>query len=697
MKKKFLTFILSICLIIPAIFMLSACSTTEDDNVQVRVQDGYVQWSSNDSDWQNVITIEDILDAIGDDITGPQGEQGVNGKQVEFNVSSTHIQWRYVGDSAWNDLIEIEDLKGDEGTDASYVTYTVNYVYGCIPTIAEQFSNYKTTQEIKSYEWITNMPRLEDSIYADDFLGWYIKGADRQVKEYDFIGGNVTLEAKWNTESSEIASRLCKGVNIVYENNTYVAYTLNEEEIIVPKYFDDGVNGEEVVTMVSSELYDHSNTNEVLMQEGLIKILPNSFRNSKIESIVIPASVTNIDYLAFFKCSKLLEINVNADNSVYDSRNNCNAIVETRTNKIIIGCKNTTIDNTIKIIGEDSFAYSSITTLNIPNNITEIEYGAFYDCNSLYYIWIPKSVEKMGANIFGRRLTQNYQSNYLLFVGCENSEKPELWNENWAGIIKDNETIVWNAKEQKKSEDFVYSVTNNNKVIIQRCISNKTNLVLTQIDGLDIIEIDNYALYGNDSLQEVNLESTAIEKLAKYSFYGCSNLKNIKLPSSLKYIEDSVFYYCDNLDYIFIDENSCLESVGSYNSNSLPAVCCKDVYNDNIDAVLPFNNIIYNFKELKQDVNYIYVVLNDNTIHIMTYVGERDFVLIDTIEDKNVSEIGYYAFYAYYAFENSNSVSTIYVKNNLTLNSDSNSYFSINYTKQENSDKEGYNMYTKNS
>ena len=68
MKKKFLTFILALCLIIPATFMFTACSTTEDDNVQIRVQDGYVQWSSDDSDWKNVITIEEILDIFTESI-----------------------------------------------------------------------------------------------------------------------------------------------------------------------------------------------------------------------------------------------------------------------------------------------------------------------------------------------------------------------------------------------------------------------------------------------------------------------------------------------------------------------------------------------------------------------------------------------------------------------------------------------------
>ena len=427
-------------------FMLSACSTTEDDNVQIRVQNGYVQWSSDDSDWKNVITIDEILDAIGDDITGPQGqqgEQGVNGKQVEFNVSDTHIQWRYVGDSTWNNLVELEDL---EGTDTSYVSYTINYEYGCIPTIVGQFSNYKINQEIKSYEWITDMPSLDVGEYAEDFLGWFIKGTDRQIKEYDFIGGDVTLEEKWNIESTEMANRLCKGVNVVYENDTYVAYTLNEEEIVVPKYYDNGENGEKIVTIVDSEIYDHSNTTKVTLQEGLTTILPNAFRKSNIKSIHIPASVSNISgYRSFFQCSELLEISVDADNDVYDSRNNCNAIVETSSNKIVLACKNTIIDNTITTIGEESFSESKISTIKIPSNITEIEDFAFSDCNNLNSIWIPKSVEKMGDNIFGRRLTQNSQSHYLLFVACEDTEKPELWDDRWADCIEDDGTILWNV------------------------------------------------------------------------------------------------------------------------------------------------------------------------------------------------------------------------------------------------------------
>ncbi len=48
-------------------------------------------------------------------IQGADGKDGDDGREVEFNVSATHIQWRYVGESTWNDLIALEDLKGEKG------------------------------------------------------------------------------------------------------------------------------------------------------------------------------------------------------------------------------------------------------------------------------------------------------------------------------------------------------------------------------------------------------------------------------------------------------------------------------------------------------------------------------------------------------------------------------------------------------
>ena len=109
---------------------------------------------------------------------------------------------------------------------------------------------------------------------------------------------------------------------------------------------------------------------------------------------------------------------VNNENKFYDSRDNCNAIIETRNDKLIVGCVETKIPNTITEIGSDAFAYSAIRRITIPksvkyidncafygckyleeinmnNGVTTISYGAFYNCNSLSTIYYNGTSEEL--------------------------------------------------------------------------------------------------------------------------------------------------------------------------------------------------------------------------------------------------------------------------------------------------------------
>ena len=76
---------------------------------------------------------------------------------------------------------------------------------------------------------------------------------------------------------------------------------------------------------------------------------------SGLTSVTIGNSVTSIGHSSFSGCSGLTSIKVESGNSVYDSRENCNAIIETATNTLISGCKNTIISNSVTSIGNKAF------------------------------------------------------------------------------------------------------------------------------------------------------------------------------------------------------------------------------------------------------------------------------------------------------------------------------------------------------
>ena len=135
-------------------------------------------------------------------------------------------------------------------------------------------------------------------------------------------------------------------------------------------------------------------------------IIPNSVTSigdyvfsgcSGLTSVTIPNSVTNIGNNPFSGCSGLETIVVNGGNTVYDSREGCNAIIETASNTLIRGCKNTIILNSVTSIGRSAFEKcSALTSVNIPNSVTSIDDWAFSGCSGLTSVTIGNSVTTIG-------------------------------------------------------------------------------------------------------------------------------------------------------------------------------------------------------------------------------------------------------------------------------------------------------------
>ena len=118
-------------------------------------------------------------------------------------------------------------------------------------------------------------------------------------------------------------------------------------------------------------------------------------------TLYIPSGVQSIGGNSFGYCA-FSGIVVDPENSVYDSRNDCNAIIETSTNELLTGCKNTVIPNTATSIGYCAFrGIEGLTSIEIPNSVTSIGENAFAFCYDLTGdLTIPESVETIGPSAF---------------------------------------------------------------------------------------------------------------------------------------------------------------------------------------------------------------------------------------------------------------------------------------------------------
>ena len=157
-----------------------------------------------------------------------------------------------------------------------------------------------------------------------------------------------------------------------------------------------------VQTIGNRTFKDCQSLTSMAIPNSVTTIGESAFYNcSALTSVSIGNSVTSIGDLAFYGCGGLTSIVVASGNTTYDSRGNCNAIIETASNTLIAGCCNTVIPGTVTTIGHDAFAYcSGLTRVTIPISVTTIGHNAFRYCKGLSSVTIPNSVTSIGDMAF---------------------------------------------------------------------------------------------------------------------------------------------------------------------------------------------------------------------------------------------------------------------------------------------------------
>ena len=160
-------------------------------------------------------------------------------------------------------------------------------------------------------------------------------------------------------------------------------------EMIIPEFVEYRERTYKVTGINSNAFRGYSSFTLVTIPNSVTSIGNSAFEAcSGLISVTIPNSVTSIGDDAFYGCSGLTSIVVEDGNPVYDSRNKCNAIIETATNTLYFGCKATIIPNNVTSIGNGAFSYcSGLTSVTIPNSVTSIGDYAFYNCDELHDVY----------------------------------------------------------------------------------------------------------------------------------------------------------------------------------------------------------------------------------------------------------------------------------------------------------------------
>lgn len=147
--------------------------------------------------------------------------------------------------------------------------------------------------------------------------------------------------------------------------------------------------------------YDCEGLNSVTIPNSVTFIDDFAFKSSGLTTLTIPSSVIRIGESISEGCDNLTSITVAADNPVYDSRNKCNAIIESRSNRLIQGCANSFIPNSVESIGVGAFGYiQTLKSINIPSSVKQIGAYAFDGCENLETVVIGENVGRIDYRAF---------------------------------------------------------------------------------------------------------------------------------------------------------------------------------------------------------------------------------------------------------------------------------------------------------
>lgn len=304
-----------------------------------------------------------------------------------------------------------------------------------------------------------NQKHYEEPLIPDNIPNNQLWVKSRDDKEVKFTSGHEDFE--YDVVNTEVRTDGWKiftfGGDITYIPQSIFSGNSHLQEVVIPK----------TITSIHRSAFTSCYYLEsIIMSEGVIEIGQSAFNECGLKSITIPDSVTTIKDKAFYRCDEATSITIGSGvtsigdgafsttdfsshrelklslssivvspyNSKYDSRDNCNCLIETTTNTVLKGSSNSFIPDSIVAIGAYAFHLVNITSIVIPNSVKYIYNYAFSNTN-LTSITIGDGLISMGLRIFAWCVD-------LSLITCYCITAPKIENSTFANV-KRNGILVY--------------------------------------------------------------------------------------------------------------------------------------------------------------------------------------------------------------------------------------------------------------
>jgi uncharacterized repeat protein (TIGR02543 family) len=440
-----------------------------------------------------------------------------------------------------------------------------------------------------------------------------------------FIGCSRLATVNFNATSCNFASTSYADYNPFYNLPSITTLNIGENVTKIPAYAFYSCTGITSINIPNSvtSLGDYafcgcSGATALTIGTGVTAIPYRAFYScSNIPSVTINEGVTSIGYQAFIGCSRLATVNFNATNCNFYSTSDYDY--------------------------NPFYNLSSITTLNIGENVTKIPKYAFYGCSGITSINIPNSVTSLGDYAFyacsgATALTIGTGVTaipYMAFYGCSNIPSVTI-NEGVTSIsyrafygCSRLATVNFNAT----SCNF-YSTSNYD----YNPFYNLSSITTLNI-GANVTKIPVYAFYGCSGITSINIPNS-VTSLGDYAFYGCSGATALTIGTGVTAIPYMAFYSCSNIPSVTINEGVTSISYRAFSGCSRLAAVNFNATNCNFYSTSNYDsNPFYNLSSIAT----LNIGANVTKIPVYAFYGCSGITSINI--PNSVTSIGDYAFY----------------------------------------------------